>query len=146
MPNQSIATALHALGASRAEVLITHVGRPPTTSAAVVRSEAEATPRADTPTPGRSIATAAAASFAIVLVAVTAGLMAAGTPFVDSLGIGAFSAVWGGGGFGAMIGGVVHVHRCEEPVVIPSLVGSELDRSPALLPSWPSSTPVPGRR
>lgn len=146
MSGQSIANALHALGASRAEVLITHGHRPLAARAAAARPAARAASGDDTPTLGRYIATAAATSFAVVLVLVTAGLLAASTSFAGSLGIGAFAAVWGGGGFGAMIGGVLYVHRYEEPVFIPSLVGSELDRSPALLPSWPSSTPVPGRR
>ncbi|WP_421119619.1 hypothetical protein ACE2AJ_20000 [Aquihabitans daechungensis] len=82
----------------------------------------------------------------IVLIVVTAALMAANTAFVDSLGIGAFAALTGGGGFGVMVGGVLYVERFEEPVLIPSMVGTARDRSPELLPPWPSSTPVAGRR
>ena len=68
---------------------------------------------------GRLIATAAAASTSVVLVTVTAALLANGTPFATALAIGAFAALWGGGGFGAMIGGVLHAHRTEHPVLAP---------------------------
>ena len=146
MSNRSIATALHALGASRAEILVSRGPRPSATRAPVTRQGARASSRDEAPGLGRYVAIAVAVSTSVVLVGVTMALMVASRSFVDSLGIGAFAAVWGGGGFGAMIGGVLYVHRFEEPVLIPSLVGTELDRSPALLPSWPSVTPAPGRR
>ena len=146
MSNRSIATAIHALGASRAEILISRGPERPVSRAAAERPQVRTVSRDEAPGLGRYIAIAAAASTLVVLVVVTVGLMAASTSFVASLGIGAFAAVWGGGGFGAMIGGVLYVHRFEEPVLIPSLVGTELDRSPALLPPWPSATSVPGRR
>jgi hypothetical protein len=146
MPNRSIATAIHGLAASRPEILVSQGPRPSAASAPAGRPEASAASRDEAPRLGRYIAVAAAASASIVLVVVTVGLMAASTSFVASLGIGAFAAAWGGGGFGAMIGGVLYVHRFEEPGLTPSLVGTELDRSPALLPPWPSEAPVPGRR
>lgn len=146
MSNRSMSTAIHALGASRAEILMSRGPGPSAAGAAPERPKASAVARDETPGLGRHVAIAAAASALIVLVVVTVSVLVASRSFGASLGIGAGAAVWGGGAFGAMIGGVLHVHRFEEPVLIPSLVGTELDRSPALLPPWPSSTPVPGRR
>ena len=82
----------------------------------------------------------------MVLSAVTIGLLTLGASSTSSLGIGAFAALWGGGGFGVMIGGVLYAHRADGGTPTPSLVGSEHDLSPALLPAWPSSTPVAGQR
>lgn len=145
MPKRSISTAVQALGADRAEILMSQAHGPPAARAVREIPRDRTASRHELPGLGRYVAIAAAASFVVVLVGVSAGLMAASTSFVDSLGIGAFAAVWGGGGFGAMIGGVLYVHRFEEPAPIPSLVGSELDRSPEVLAPWPSATPVPGR-
>jgi len=102
------------------------------------------TPHADLPGLGRSVAIATAATMLVVLVAVTVACLVAGHPLASSLGVGAVGALWGGGAFGAMIGGVVHVHRTEQSADIPSLVGSDRDLSPALQPAWPSTTPIPG--
>jgi len=146
MSHRSIATALHALGANRAEILISRGPGSSAAGAKPARPRARETSVPEAPALGRYIAIAAAAAASIVLVVTTVGLMVAGTSFAASLGIGAFVAVWGGGGFGALIGGVLYVHRVEEPAPIPSLVGTDLDRSPELLAPWPSDTSVPGRR
>ncbi|HWJ98275.1 MAG TPA: hypothetical protein VNQ33_08955 [Acidimicrobiales bacterium] len=144
MPDRSTVEPSGGVGSTEALV-----SRAPTNLAAgSVGSSRDAATRARDGEPGlgRSIAVAAAVSMAVVLAAVTGVLVATGAPVVTSLGIGAFAALWGGGGFGAMIGGVLYAQRVEEPVSRPSLVGSDLDRTPALLAPWPSTTPVPGRR
>lgn len=145
MPKRSIASAIHALGASRAEILVSQGPAHSAARTAAERLQVSAAPRGEAPGLGRYITIAAAASTLVVLVGVTVALMAASTSFVASIGIGAFAAVCGGW-FGALIGGVLFVNRFEESVLIPSFVDTELDRSPALLPPWPSATPVPGRR
>lgn len=145
MPKRSIASAIHALGASRAEILVSQGPAHSAARTAAERLQVSAAPRGEAPGLGRYITIAAAASTLVVLVGVMVALMAASTSFVASIGIGAFAAVCGGW-FGAFIGGVLFVNRFEESVLIPSFVDTELDRSPALLPPWPSATPVPGRR
>lgn len=145
MPKRSIASAIHALGASRAEILVSQGPAHSAARTAAERLQVSAAPRGEAPGLGRYITIAAAASTLVVLVGVTVALMAASTSFVASIGIGAFAAV-SGGWFGALIGGVLFANRFEESVLIPSFVDTELDRSPALLPPWPSATPVPGRR
>lgn len=145
MPKRSIASAIHALGASRAEILVSQGPAHSVARTAAERLQVSAAPRGEAPGLGRYITIAAAASTVVVLVGVTVALMAASTSFVASIGIGAFAAVCGGW-FGALIGGVLFANRFEESVLIPSFVDTELDRSPALLPPWPSATPVPGRR
>lgn len=145
MPKRSIASAIHALGASRAEILVSQGPAHSAARTAAERLQVSAAPRGEAPGLGRYITIAAAASTVVVLVGVTVALMAASTSFVASIGIGAFAAV-SGGWFGALIGGVLFANRFEESVLIPSFVDTELDRSPALLPPWPSATPVPGRR
>ena len=148
MPKRSIASAIHALGASRAEILVSQGPAHSAARTAAERLQVSAAPRGEAPGLGRYITIAAAASTVVVLVVlvgVTVALMAASTSFVASIGIGAFAAV-SGGWFVALIGGVLFANRFEESVLIPSFVDTELDRSPALLPPWPSATPVPGRR
>lgn len=145
MPKRSIASAIHALGASRAEILVSQGPAHSAARTAAERLQVSAAPRGEAPGLGRYITIAAAASTVVVLVGVTVALMAASTSFVASIGIGAFAAV-SCGWFGALIGGVLFANRFEESVLIPSFVDTELDRSPALLPPWPSATPVPGRR
>lgn len=130
--------------AHRFEALVGRAQPPPAADQAPVPVTQRS--QSDPPGLGRSIVIASAATITIVLVGVTAGLLATGTSLASSIGIGVFAALWGGGGFGAMIGGVVHVHRFGERTHHPSVVGSELDRSPALLPVWPSHTPIASRR
>ncbi|CAN5485668.1 hypothetical protein BH10ACT1_BH10ACT1_03290 [soil metagenome] len=91
---------------------------------------------------GRSIVIASTATISVTFTAVTIGFLATGTSLASSIGIGLFAAFWGGGGFGAMIGGVVYTHRLAEPAVYRSIVGTAEDRAPELLPPWPSVTPV----
>jgi hypothetical protein len=79
----------------------------------------------ESPGLGRTLVRFVAASTAIVLAVVTLGLMAAGTSLVDALGIGALAALWGGGGFGAMLGGVFFVHGADRSAPARSLVPAE---------------------
>jgi hypothetical protein len=137
-------SALRALGANRAEILMTQVHGPPPAAAPAERRRRRAGAEDQLPGLGRYVATAAAAAGLVVLIVVSAGLLVADASVATALGIGSFAAVWGGGGFGAMIGGVLYVHRFEEPALIPSLVGTEEDVAPALLPPWPSEPSVRG--
>lgn len=67
---------------------------------------------------GRSIAVACSVTISVTFAAITLGLVATGTSLASAIGIGLFAGVWGGGGFGAMIGGVVHAHRPEAPPAV----------------------------
>lgn len=109
-------------------------------------SEMRSGPRGEPPGLGRSIVVASAVAITVVLSTVTIGLLATGTSPASSFGIAAFAALWGGGGFGAMIGGVLYAHRLEQGDPTPSSVGSDHDLAPALLPAWPSTTTVPAMR
>lgn len=129
---------------NRFEALVGRAQPPP--AALPSRTPANERSQSDPPGLGRSIIIASTATITFVLIAVTAGLMATGTSLASSFGIGVFAALWGGGGFGAMIGGVVHIHRSGARAEYPPVVGTPLDLSPALLPVWPSHTSVPGRR
>lgn len=94
--------------------------------AATRQPRAIATPTAPTvpvdskevPGLGRSIAIACSVTVSVTFAAITLSLVATGTSLGSAIGIGLFAGVWGGGGFGAMIGGVVHAHRPAGPAVI----------------------------
>jgi hypothetical protein len=143
MPSPAIPAHLDDL--LRLDVLDGRAQPPPAAAPTAPGREGDAT-RSEPFGLGRSMLVAGAAAVTFVLVAVAGGLTATGSSFVEALGIGTFAALWGGGGFGAMIGGVVHAHRAEPRAAVPSPVGSADDRSPALLPPWPSTTPVAGAR
>ncbi len=120
------------------------IGRaqPPPIASTTTSTRAAPSSRQHAPGLGRSIVIASTATISVVFIAVTVGLLAIGTSLASSIGIGLFAAFWGGGGFGAMIGGVVHTHLLAEPAVYRSIVGTAEDRAPELLPPWPSATPV----
>jgi hypothetical protein len=130
--------------ADRFEALVGRAQPPPRPDDAPTAESSR--PRDGHPSLGRSIVVATATAVPLVLATVAICLATTGTSLTSSLGIGAFAALWGGGGFGVMIGGVLYAHRADAGTPVPSLVGSEHDLSPALLPAWPSSTPVSGRR
>jgi hypothetical protein len=144
MANQSRALIADELRINRFESLVGRAQPPPVSAATPTRGKPIS--RDELPGLGRSIVVAGGAAVLIVLGAVTIGLLTMGASWTSSLGIGAFAALWGGGGFGAMIGGVLYAHRADGGTPAPSLVGSEHDLSPALLPAWPSSTPVAAQR
>lgn len=68
---------------------------------------------------GRSIIITATCMSTVVFVLCTAGLLWGGHSPGSSVGIGLFAAFWGGGGFGAMIGGVTYAYRLEQAAAIP---------------------------
>lgn len=90
------------------------------------------------------ISSAIAVSTAFVLVG--AGMVLAGVSYPLAASVALFVAAWGGGGFGAMIGGVLHTHRV--PVLAGDPVGGRVgpDRNVAAqqLAPWPLSTRLPG--
>ena len=128
----------------RFETLVGRAQPPPRSVHAPTADSSKA--RDGGPSLGRTIVVAMAIAVPSVLATVAMSLATTGASLTSSLGIGAFAALWGGGGFGVMIGGVLYAHRADAGTPTPSLVGSEYDLSPALLPAWPSSTPVSGRR
>lgn len=144
MVNQARAPIGNERRVDRFEALVGRAQPPPGSAATPTRENPSS--RDELPGLGRSIVVAGGAAVLMVLSAVTVGLLTLGAPWTSSLGIGAFAALWGGGGFGVMIGGVLYAHRADGGTPTPSLVGSEHDLSPALLPAWPSSTPVAARR
>lgn len=76
-----------------------------------------ATPRphpVDPPGLGRQILLTMGILMPIVLIGVTIGARSLGVALPSAFGIGVFASLWGGGGFGAMIGGVIYAFRNEE--------------------------------
>lgn len=144
MPICDIAATIEGEDLDRFEALVGRAQPPPTASPTPARSSEPA--RQDTPGLGRSIITATIPMVSVVFVAVTAGLAFTGTSLASSLGIGIFTALWGGGGFGTMTGGVLYTHLLDEPATYRSPVGTAQDLSPAQLPPWPSWTPARGPR
>lgn len=146
MPISDLAATAVGEELDRFEAFVGRAQPPPVGSTVASERTVGAGTQSDPPGLGRTIVIASVVTVTIVLVAVTAGLLAAGASVASSLGIGVFAAFWGGGGFGAMIGGVTHAHRSERATAIPSVVGSAEDLSPALLPAWPSTTSVRATR
>lgn len=62
---------------------------------------------------GRLVGISAAIICTSVFVIVTGGLFATGTDLLPAMGIALFATAWGGGGFSAMIGGVIYATRLE---------------------------------
>lgn len=91
-------------------------GQPPQVATRTVTAAAAGSE--EVPGLGRSIAVACSVTISVTFAAITLGLVATGTSLASAMGIGLFAGVWGGGGFGAMIGGVVHAHRPDDPAVI----------------------------
>lgn len=144
MANQTPALIGDELRINRFESLVGRAQPPPVSATTPTKEDPSS--RDELPGLGRSIVVAGGAAVLMVLGAVTIGLLATGASWTSSLGIGAFAALWGGAGFGVMIGGVLYAHRADGGTPAPSLVGSDHDLSPARLPAWPSSTPVAARR
>jgi hypothetical protein len=70
---------------------------------------------------GRATAIGAVIGCLVVLTIVTGIALAAGAGVVSALGVGAFAALWGGPGWGGMIGAVRHADRVggDEPAAPP---------------------------
>jgi hypothetical protein len=68
------------------------------------------TPAAD-PNLGRSAVIGYVTGFLVTATAITLIGTFAGAGFTNSLGLGAFVGVWGGGGFGFMLGGTIPLAR-----------------------------------
>ena len=70
---------------------------------------------------GRAAATGAVIGYFVVLTIVTGIALAAGAGVVSALGVGAFAALWGGPGWGGMIGAVRYADRVgdDEPAAAP---------------------------
>lgn len=63
---------------------------------------------------GRGALCGAVIGFIVVASLVTVVGMIAGLEALDSIGLGAFAAVWGGPGFGALVGAVMVITRNEQ--------------------------------
>jgi hypothetical protein len=68
-------------------------------------------PEASAPDVGRTAAIGYLAGFVVVTIAITVAGTLAGHGFTPSLGLGAFVGMWGGGGFGLMVGGTLPLAR-----------------------------------
>jgi hypothetical protein len=70
---------------------------------------------------GRAAAIGAVIGYFVVLTIVTGIALAAGAGVVSALAVGAFAALWGGPGWGGMIGAVRHADRVgdDEPAARP---------------------------
>src|SRR5688500_10209858 len=68
-------------------------------------------PEASAPGVGRTAAIGYLAGFVVVTIAITVAGTLAGHGFTPSLGLGAFVGMWGGGGFGLMVGGTLPLAR-----------------------------------
>ena len=63
---------------------------------------------------GRAAVVGAVIGYFVVLTIVTGIALAAGAGVVSALGVGAFAALWGGPGWGGMIGAVRHADRVSD--------------------------------
>jgi hypothetical protein len=61
----------------------------------------------------RGVVVGAAVGIVCFVIGISALAIAVGVPVWSSIGLGAFTALWGGLGFGAMIGGVHALNRME---------------------------------
>lgn len=67
--------------------------------------------QATMPNAGRTAAIGYVIGFVVTTIAITAIGAIAGMGASNALGLGAFVGVWGGGGFGFMLGGVIPLGR-----------------------------------
>ena len=72
---------------------------------------AVASSKAAMPNVGRTAMIGYVIGFVVATVAITAAGALGGLGFSSSLGLGAFVGIWGGGGFGFMMGGTVPLAR-----------------------------------
>ena len=72
---------------------------------------ADTAPAATEPNVGRNAMVGYVVGFVVAVVSITIAGTLTGFGFVNSLGLGAFVGMWGGGGFGAMMGGTVPLAR-----------------------------------
>ena len=91
----------------------THHHAEPTPSLQLVRDtlDADTAPPAAEPKVGRNALIGYVVGFIVSVVSITIAGTLAGFGFGNSLGLGVFVGMWGGGGFGAMMGGTVPVAR-----------------------------------
>lgn len=80
-------------------------------------STAQIASTAEAPGLGRLVAIAASIICTSVFVIVTIALFATGTDLGSAMGIAFFGAAWGGGGFSAMVGGVLYATRLENEAI-----------------------------
>ena len=106
----------------------------PTPSLRLVRDtlDADTAPAAAEPNVGRNAMIGYVVGFFVSVVSITIAGTLAGLGFGNSLGLGAFVGMWGGGGFGAMMGGTVPVARHSD---------AQSARSAYRTPRLASSTP-----
>lgn len=100
-------------------------------------SEAPPSVQQETPGFGRSILTWLAIATTTVLILVTGGMLLSGVSPASALGLGLFAAMWGGTGFGVMLGGVFHANRLE--TATPAVVAAS-----TTAPSSAGQASVPG--
>lgn len=62
----------------------------------------------------RSVVTGALVGVVLAFIGTTVGMLLADVELGSALGLGLFVAIWGGLGFGSMVGGVVWVSNNEE--------------------------------
>ncbi|HKE68604.1 MAG TPA: hypothetical protein VKB55_05080 [Nocardioidaceae bacterium] len=74
-------------------------------------TERDATPDADMPNVGHTAMIGYVVGFFAAAIAITVSGTVAGLGLVPSLGLGVFVGIWGGGGFGFMMGGTVPLVR-----------------------------------
>ncbi|MBX3315095.1 MAG: hypothetical protein KF906_12345 [Actinobacteria bacterium] len=65
------------------------------------------------PSLGRAIVTGCAVGVVVSMVGMVVSMRLLDVEWASAIGLGLFIAFWGGIGFGAMIGGVVHADRLE---------------------------------
>lgn len=82
-------------------------------------SEALPSVHVEEPGFGRSILTWLAIAMVTVMILVTGGMLLSGTEPANAVGLGLFATMWGGTGFGVMLGGVVHANRLEQEARVP---------------------------
>ena len=109
-------------------------------------SDATAWPVPEPAGMGRSVFAGVAVGFTLSLIGVTAGLLVAGQELSTAIGLGLFTAVWGGLGFGAMMGGVMYLERAakapEPERSAPSIAAARRSTNRPVAPSGSEDLPA----
>jgi len=80
---------------------------------AVVKPEHDAEGWTDPPGLGRHVLIGSIVGIFLSLPLITLGALAAGQKWQSALGLGLFTSLWGGMGFGSMVGGVIYATKIE---------------------------------